>query len=123
MKRTRFSDERINNTGSHPDAGKPLSAFRRISAVCNDCGHVAVFDEAQLLALSAVRSFGHLWEHAFCQPCRDSGTTNSPNIILHGIVRDEPSQPMSAWSEAPVFGEDRHDPFPGLPRRSMFDRE
>lgn len=123
MRRTPFVDERVNTPGSHPDAGKPLSAFRRISAVCNDCGHVTVFDEAQLSTLSAVRSFGQLWEHAFCQPCRGSGMTNSRNVTLHGIAMDEPSRPLPVWSEAPVFGDDRQDPFPGLPRRSMFDRE
>lgn len=109
--------------GSHPDAGKPLSAFRRIVVSCNDCGDATVLEEAQLAELSAVPTFGDLWRLAFCRACRDGGATGPANMDLRGeSARAAAPPPEPDWSRKPVFGDDRTDPFPTLPRRPMFGR-
>ena len=110
-------------TGSHPDAAKPLSAFRRIVVTCEDCGDATVLEEAELAELSAVPTFGDLWRLAFCRSCRDGGAAGPANVTLRGEgARVVAPPPEPEWSTKPVFGEDRTDPFPTLPRRPMFGR-
>jgi hypothetical protein len=128
MKRIREPEASGMAGTSHPDAARPLSAFRRIVVSCNDCGDVTVLEEPQLAELSAVPTFGDLWRLAFCRSCREGGATGPANMELRGdaprgtLARAAASPPEPDWSTKPVFGEDRTDPFPTLPRRPMFER-
>ncbi len=109
-------------TGDHPDAGKPLSAFRQITAICNDCGNAKTFDEAALRDLSAVPSLGFLAKHARCTPCKEAGATGRANLEFQCEPLEQKPAKAVNWSRAPVFTEDRADPTPNLPRRNIFDR-
>lgn len=100
--------------GEHPHAAKPLSAFQSITAVCDDCGHAAVLDREKLSGLSAVGTFGELWKHAYCAPCRALGAT-ATSVMLHGMLIDRSPEPARSSL-------DRSDPTPHLPRRSIFNR-
>ena len=121
MKRTRTGDAPPPPAGQHPDASKPLSAFRRITVSCHDCGEATVLEEAQLADLSAVPTFGDLWRLAFCSACRANGATGPANVELRGEGgRAAAPPPEPQWSTKPVFDDDRSDPFPSLPRRPMF---
>lgn len=123
MKRTRTGNLSDPPTGQHPDAAKPLSAFRRITVSCNDCGDVTVLEDAQLAELSAVPTFGDLWRLAFCRTCRADGASGPANVELRGEGHHAARPaPEPEWSSKPVFAEDRSDPFPTLPRRPMFGR-
>ena len=123
MKRSPDRSSAAEPTGSHPDAAKPLSAFRRIVVTCEDCGDATVLEEAELAELSAVPTFGDLWRMAFCRSCRDGGAAGPANVTLRGEgARVAAPPPEPEWSTKPVFGEDRADPFPTLPRRPMFGR-
>ncbi|MCW6510269.1 hypothetical protein [Lichenifustis flavocetrariae] len=122
MKRVPFSESVTGVGGTHPDAGKPLSSFRRITIVCNDCGEATVLDEPQLADLTAVPTFGDLGRLAFCRACRDSGATGPANVELRSETARTVPPEEPAWSSKEVFGDDRSDPFPTLPRRPMFGR-
>lgn len=112
------------SSGSHPDAAKPLSAFRRILVACNDCGDATILEEAAIAELTAVPTFGDLWRLSFCRSCRAAGATGPANVMLRGEGAREAAAPVPEpeWSTKPVFGNDRADPFPTLPRRPMFGR-
>ena len=122
MKRTSEHHPPVANPGgSHPDAGAPLSAFRRVVVSCNDCGDVTILEDAQLAELSAVPTFGDLWRLAFCRVCRAAGSAGGANVELRGErTRPVAPAPEPEWSAKPVFADDRSDPFPTLPRRRMF---
>ena len=123
MERVPVVEEIEWGKGEHPDAAKPLSAFSAITATCNDCGHVAVLEEAQLAHLSAVPSFGALWRHAFCAPCREMGAqAGRDSVMLHGELKEAPAPARHAWSTKEVFGHNRSDPRANLPRQNIFDR-
>ena len=102
----------------HPDADKPLTAFQSITAVCDDCGHVAVLDRERLLSMPAVPNFGWLWKHAYCAECRAAGAEKT-HITMTGLLLDRNPEPV-AWSEKEVFTDERDDLNPQLPRRRMF---
>lgn len=106
--------------GEHPDAGKPLSAFQSITAVCDDCGHAAVLDRDALMAMSSVPTFAALWRHAYCAPCRAIGTAKT-SVMLHGLLVERNPEPPQVKPKR-VFTDDRSDPTPNLPRRSIFNR-
>ena len=109
--------------GDHPDAAKPLSAFRLVTIACNDCGHSKTLDEAALRELTAVPTLGFLAEHASCTPCRLAGATGRANLEIERVPVDEKvAAPAPNWSRAPVFTDDRRDLTPNLPRRNVFDR-
>lgn len=122
MKRERIHEDLPWGKGDHPDAAKPLTAFRQITAVCGDCGHSKTLDEHGLASLSAVPSFAALARHASCWACREAGATSPANLSFYPELREPPRTvaPPVRWSEKPVFTEDRSDPTPNLPRRSVF---
>lgn len=121
MRRERIREDAPSARGEHPDAAKPLSAFRRITAICGDCGDAKTLDEAGLATLGAVPNFGMLARHACCWACRQSGATGRANLTFYPELREShAAAPAVKWSEKPVFIEDRSDPTPNLPRRSAF---
>lgn len=123
MKRIPIIEEIPQGTLAHPDASKPLSAFHRITAVCEDCGHTKELDRDALAAMSAVPTFGVLWRHAYCAPCRALGARRGKDrIMLHGEIIAAPKHERIEWSKKAVFSDKRSDPTPNLPRRNVFDR-
>lgn len=122
MKRVREEEEIPWIKGDHPDAAKPLSAFRLVTITCNDCGHSKSLDEAALRDLAAVPTLGFLAEHAICTPCRLAGATGRANLKIERVPINIEAAPEPNWSRARVFTEDRTDPTPALPRRNIFDR-
>lgn len=109
-------------TGDHPDAGKPLSAFSQVTAICNDCGHARTLDQVALQELGAVPTLGVLARYAYCSACREAGATGRANLEFQAVPIDAKPTPAVNWSKAPIFADHRGDPTPNLPRRSIFDR-
>ena len=111
-------EDHSGGAGAHPYARKPLTTFQSITAICDDCGHTAVLDRDRLVVMTSVSTFADLWRHAYCAECRAVGSPRR-RITLHGLLL-ETSRPLeSHWSDKRVFGDDRSDLNPGLPRRRI----
>ena len=105
------------STAIHIDR-RPLSAINRVVASCPDCGHVLVFDRQELDDLSDVKSVDELWRGSYCAQCHEAGgRRKAMTLEVEPPAFDPRDEPKVKWSQAPVFGENRSDPFPNLRRR------
>lgn len=111
----------------HADARRSLDELQAVTSTCADCGHTRRLDRAALDELTEVKTYGQLWEHAFCPDCRAAGA-RKPNVVLtaewKGGAGIQPAGQAGAvaWSQKEVFPENRDDPFPQLPPSRLMRR-